>query len=81
MTPMTTMYSVCPDCRMPRSDDGRPCQTDVGAPQSPQICGSTRPAAEAFMHMALAEAAAAGMWLAEGYCMQDIRDPYFRPRR
>lgn len=71
MTPMTTMYSVCPDCRAVREDTVERCHE----------CASTKHGGEAWLHRTLAEAAAAGMWLAEGYHILDFTDPYFRPRR
>lgn len=66
-----TMWKVCQDCRSIDEDVSPACRE----------CGSTKPTQEAFLHRTLAEASAASLWLADGYSLCDVKDPYFKPRR
>ena len=65
------MHIVCADCRHVYEDVPGACPS----------CGSTAVPKEAYINRTLAEAKAAGMWLADGYHMVGFKDPHFKPRR
>lgn len=69
-------HTVCRTCRSVTAGVHTRCRAPT---RVPGYCNSVD--TEFHETATLADAAAAGMWLADGYSMCDVADPYFRPRR
>lgn len=66
-------YVICRSCRWPHETSYDLCPNcGEGDFMSPR---------EQFSTKIEAEAKAAALWLADGYTIHDVRDPYFNPRR
>lgn len=70
-------HLVCFDCRYPFDAEGFPdfC-TNCGV-----LNEHRNHDGKMFSAKIEAEAYALGLWLADGYCVADVKDPYFKPRR